>query len=137
MKNRTVIRVILLLVCLTLSTAVIYASYQAPANSNTQALLVNLGTEVLGLGTAIIFVEYILERQRELEKCFNMAQATLHEIQYAVWVWQGGNKEFNVYLLLEVLSRVKKSDRLAVPTENLLLVLGTRAGNRLRIDQNT
>jgi len=94
--------------------------------------LLNLGTELVGIVLTIAFVDQILERRKNEESAKKIAWEALHDLDHAVWVWQGGAREFDLDELAGLLTHVTDSDPLPQFTQNLFLRIGCRADNTLR-----
>jgi hypothetical protein len=96
------------------------------------ALLLNLGTEIVGIAVTVAVIDLLLERRREDVDAMAVGWRALHDVDYAVWVWQGGRREYSLDELLDLLSAVSDSDRIAEFTEGLFLNIGARADNTRR-----
>jgi len=94
---------------------------------------VNLGSELVGIVVTIVVIDWILERRRRQDEARRIALQALHELDHAVWIWQGGAREFDIAELLGLLGNVSDADPLPRFTQNLLLVAGSKAANTLRI----
>jgi hypothetical protein len=105
-------------------------------NGGTGSLLINLGTEIVGIVITVAVVEWFFERRRALERGRQVAWSALHAAEHVVWVWQGGPREVDSDQLLGILKAVSESDPLPDFTQNLLLSLGTRAKHTLHNDQS-
>jgi hypothetical protein len=128
-------RVLLTAGFLALGSLVLLLSVYLGAEGTSGALLLNLGTEILGIVLTIAIVDWLFERRRRSADARAMAWEVLHSIDELVWVWQGGKRELNVDELLALLDVVGQSDPIAHFTEDLLMDLGTRSGNTLRLRQ--
>jgi len=96
-----------------------------------QSLLINLGTEIIGIILTVAVVEYFFERRKNLERGRQVAWSALHAVEHAVWVWQGGPRSIETDQLLGILGAVTDEDPLPDFTQNLLLGIGTRAKQAL------
>jgi hypothetical protein len=119
-----------------LSSWMIYWARGHP-NNEDRDLWLNLGTELLGIVLTVAVVEWLFERRRRQENAQRMAWRVLHELDHAVWVWQGGRRGFSIDELLGLLSLVEDDDPLPPFTETLLLRLGSSADNTLRHEPET
>jgi hypothetical protein len=109
----------------------------APTSSLTRDdFFLNLGTEILGIAVTIGMVEWLLERQRRRERAREITWHALHELDHAVWVWQGGSRSFNLAELWALLAAASPSDPVAAETGNLLFNIGALAENTLRVDED-
>lgn len=93
----------------------------------------NLGAEIMGIAMTVAVVDWLIERSKLREEAQRIAWATLHDMDHAVWVWQGGRREFHLDELVAILSLVKEDDPLPVFTKNLFANLGMRASDTLRL----
>jgi len=96
-------------------------------------LWLNLAAEILGMAMTVAIVDWLIERSKLMEEARRLAWATLHEIDHAVWVWQGGRREFHLDELAAVLSLVSDMDPMPVFTQNMMANLGMRAADSLRL----
>lgn len=110
---------------------VIGSAFGVEANSPTQSLLINMGTEIVGIVITVAVVEWFFERRRHLERARQLAWSALHAVEHGIWVWQGGPREVQTDQLLGMLRAVDPGDPLPDFTQNLLLGLGTRAKHLL------
>ena len=98
--------------------------------------LLNLGTEIFGIVITIVIVDYLLEKRKQEEAAKNIAWEALNFLDHAIWVWQGGAREFNLNELSALLDLIEEEDPLPPFTQNLLLQIGSRADNSLRTKEN-
>lgn len=105
-------------------------------NSGTGSLLINLGTEILGIVIIVAVVEWFFEKRRNVERGRQVAWSALHAVEHVVWVWQGGPREVDSDQLLGILRAVDDDDALPDFTQNLLLSLGTRSKHTLHNDKD-
>jgi len=119
---------------LVIAAGVIWSAFivQEPTR---QSLLINLGTEIVGIILTVAVVEYFFERRRNLERGRQVAWSALHAVEHAVWVWQGGPRSIESDQLLGILGAVTDDSPLPDFTQNLLLGLGTRAKQALHNEQ--
>lgn len=110
---------------------VIWSAFLVEPGTTTQSLLVNLGTEIVGIVITVAVVEWFFERRRNLERARQLAWSALHAAEHGIWIWQGGPREVETDQLLGMLSAVTPVDPLPDFTQNLLLGLGTRAKHLL------
>jgi hypothetical protein len=119
---------------LLLSVLVLWFGYMAGTERYTGDLLLNLGTEILGIVVTLAVVDWFLERRRLQERGRQLAWQALHGVEHAAWVWQGGPRQLETDELLGILSAVREVDPLPDFTQNLLLAIGTRAKQGLKHD---
>ncbi len=96
-------------------------------------LLLNLGTEVVGIAMVVAIVDWLIERSKLAEEAQRIAWNILHDLDHAVWVWQGGRREFHLDELAALLELVKENDVITPSTRVLLANLGVRASDMLRL----
>ncbi len=102
----------------------------------TQSLLINLGTEIIGIVITVAVVEWFFERRKNLERARQVAWSAMHAVEHSVWVWQGGPREIESDQLLGMLRSVQEDAALPDFTQNLFLSLGTRSKHALHNDQS-
>ena len=119
---------------LLLSMVVLWVGYLRGTDRFSGDLLMNLGTEILGIVVTVAVVEWFLERRRLQERGRQLAWQALHSVEHAVWVWQGGPRQLETDELLGLLSAVSEDDPLPDFTQNLLLMVGTRSKQGLKHD---
>lgn len=124
---------------LIVAALVVWSAYvmggQAGHDALSVNLLVNLGTEIMGIVITVAVVEWFFERRRNLERGKQVAWSALHAIEHVVWVWQGGPRQVETDQILGILRSVGDADPLPDFTQNLLLSLGTRSKQTLHNDQ--
>ncbi|UCC26494.1 MAG: hypothetical protein JSU98_05190 [Gemmatimonadales bacterium] len=124
-------RIIVPAAFLAIAGLVIWSAFLVTNGTTTQSLLVNLGTEIVGIVITVAVVEWFFERRRSLERARQLAWSALHASEHGIWVWQGGPREVETDQLLGMLKAVTAEDPLPDFTQNLLLGLGTRAKHLL------
>lgn len=105
----------------------IHLALRIGGESPAGAFMMNLSTEIVGIGITVAIVDWLLERRTKWEESRRIAWRVLHELDYAVWVWQGGRRELISDELLGLLAETQKDDPLPAFTENLLLRIGSGA----------
>ena len=98
------------------------------------SLLINLGTEIVGIVMTVAIVEWFFERRRLQTRGRQLAWDSLYAIEHAVWVWQGGPRQMDPDEVRGVLNAVGKDDPLPDFTEGLLLNIGTKSRRLLNDD---
>ncbi len=124
-------RIIVPAAFLVVAGLVIWSAFLVSNGTTTQSLLVNLGTEIVGIVITVAVVEWFFERRRNHERARQLAWSALHAAEHGIWVWQGGPREVETDQLLGMLKAVSQEDPLPDFTQNLLLGLGTRAKHLL------
>lgn len=119
---------------LLVATAIVWASFLMGAETPTGNLLINLGTEIMGIVLTVAVVEWFFEKRRHATRGRQLAWDALHAVENAVWVWQGGPRQLETDELLGLLRAVDEDDELTDTTEGLFLSLGTRSRRLLTND---
>lgn len=119
-------------VFLLLSAVVIAVAFNLGTERPTGDLLLNLGTEIMGIVLTVTIVDWFFERRRLHTRARQLSWSALHQLEHAVWVWQGGPRQLETDELLGILSAVEPDDPLPESTQNLLLSLGTRSKQALK-----
>ncbi len=96
-------------------------------------LLPNLAAEIVGLALTVALVDWLIERAKMADEAQKMAWAMLHDIDHAVWVWQGGRREFHLDEMYALLDMVQEHEPVAESTQELLANLGVRASDNIRL----
>ena len=119
-------------VFLLLSAVVIAVAFTMGTERPAGDLLLNLGTEIMGIVLTVTIVDWFFERRRLQTRARQLSWGALHQLEHAVWVWQGGPRQLETDELLGILSAVGPEDPLPESTQNLLLSLGTRSKQALK-----
>lgn len=119
---------------LAIAAAVLWLSFVVGVGTPMGTLLVNLGTEIVGIVITVAVVEWFFEKRRIQNRGRQLAWDAFHSIQQAVWVWQGGPREMDTDEVRGVLDAVGEADPIADFTEGLLLNIGTRSRRLLHND---
>ena len=120
---------------LIIAAIILSISFLFGVDTTTGNLLINLGTEIVGIVLTVAIVEWFFERRRLQNRGRQLAWDALHAIGHAVWVWQGGPREMDTEEVLGLLDGVGKEDPLPDFTEGLMLAIGTRSRRLLHDDQ--
>ena len=92
-----------------------------------------LGTEGTGIALTVIIVDWLLERKRMREEVVRLAWRLMHEIDNCVYMWQGGRREFHLDEMAALLQMVESRDKVAPTTEIVLVQLGVKASDAVRL----
>ena len=130
-------RAIVTAVFLLVSALVVWLAFAVGVNSGVGQLLLNLGVEIMGIVLTVAVVEWFFERRRLQGDARQIAWNTLHAVESAVWVWQGGPRELETDDLLGLLHAVDDEHALADFTEALFFNIGTRSKQVLHRDMET
>ncbi len=119
---------------LLVALAIVWVSFLVGAETPTGNLLINLGTEIMGIVLTVAVVEWFFEKRRNGTRGRQLAWDALHAVENAVWVWQGGPRQLESDELLGILRAVDADDALTESTEGLFLSIGTRSRRLLTND---
>lgn len=119
---------------LVLAGGVIWTAFLVGADTPRGNVLVNLGTEIVGIVITVAVVEWFFEKRRHHTRGRQLAWDTLHAVESAVWVWQGGPRQMESDEILGLLSKADDDDPLPDFSEALFLSIGTRSRRLLTND---
>lgn len=125
-------RIAIALVVLLVAVTLLVAGMSGHFAEKWPELALNLGTELIGIVVTVLIVDWLMERRRTADEARRIALTALHDVDHAIWVWQGGARKFDLAELSKLLGQVKNDDPLPEFTQNLLLIIGSRAANSLR-----
>lgn len=128
------IRLVVTAVFLLVSVGLILAAFRTGADTGSGTLLINLGTEIFGVFVTIAVVEWFLERRRKQDRARELAWSTLHGLERAVWVWQGGPRQMKTDELLGLIAGIRSQEPPEPATRALLVALGSQARETLDLD---
>ncbi len=129
-----VLRITLVGGFLSVAGVMLWVSFIIGVETSTGTLLVNLGTEIMGIVITVAVVEWFFERRRLQTRGRQLAWDALHAVEHAVWVWQGGPREMDTDEVRGILNSVGGEDPLPDFTEGLFLNIGTRSRRLLNND---
>lgn len=121
---------------LVVAALVLWVAFIVGADTASGNLLINLGTEIVGIVITVAVVEWFFERRRLHNRARQLAGNVLHAVEHAVWVWQGGPRQMDTDEVRAVLHTASKADPLPDFTEGLLLNIGTRSRRLLNNDSD-
>lgn len=129
MKTPTlkVTRLVLAVTLVVVAGVLVIAAFQLEGGGRGSELLMGLATEVFGIIVTLAVVDWMLERRRRQERARDLAWATLHSVERAVWVWQGGPRRVSTDELLGIIQGIDPSDELQPFARSLLAAVGTRS----------
>jgi hypothetical protein len=128
------IRIVVVALFLLVSVGLVLAAFQTGADSRSGTRRINLGTEIFGVFITIAVVEWFLERRRKQDRARELAWSTLHALQRAVWVWQGGPREMKTDEMLGLIAGIRSQEPPEPVTRALLASLGSQARETLDLD---
>jgi hypothetical protein len=120
-------RVVFAIVFAIVSGGLILGGWAAGFSTPMGEILGNLGTEVFGILVTIALVDWFLEKRRRQDRGRELAWSTLHSIEHAVWVWQGGPRHLATDELLGLVTGIEAGDEMAPFTEALLQNVGLQS----------
>ena len=129
MKTPTlkVTRLVLAITLVVVAGILVIAAFQLEGGGRGSELLMGLATEVFGIIVTLAVVDWMLERRRRQERARDLAWATLHSVERAVWVWQGGPRRVSTDELLGIVQGIDATDELQPFARSLLAAVGTRS----------
>jgi len=130
------LRIVLAVGLLVLAVIMITVSMLLPSTTDFKELFLNLGSEIIGITITVAIVNWLIERSKMREEAQRIAWSMLHDIDHAVWVWQGGRREFHLDELVAILDLIEPTDRVMPFTQNLMANLGVRAADTLRLQSS-
>jgi len=128
------LRAIVTAAFLLIAVLVLWMAFFVGAETSMGTLLINLGTEIVGIVMTVAVVEWFFERRRLQTRGRQLAWDSLHATQSAVWVWQGGPRGMETDEVLGILRAVAEDDPFPDFTEGLFLNIGTRSRRLLNND---
>ncbi len=129
MKTPTlkVTRLVLAVTLVVVAGVLVFAAFQLEGGGRGSELMMGLATEVFGIIVTLAVVDWMLERRRRQERARDLGWATLHSVERAVWVWQGGPRRVTTDELLGIVQGIDTSDDLQPFARSLLAAVGTRS----------
>lgn len=113
------------------SVAIVVWSYLVGVNTPTGTVLVNLGTEIFGILITLAVVDWLLERRRLQDRARELSWRILHNVERAVWLWQGGPRRLETDELLGLIAGIGGEDRLEPYTRAQLMSIGGQSREAL------
>ncbi len=121
------IRLVLAVTFVLVAGVLLFAAFQMEGGRRSTELLLGLATEMFGIIVTLAVVDWMLERRRRQERARDLAWATLHAVERAVWVWQGGPRRVTTDELLGLVLGIDSKDEHQPFTRSLLAGVGTRS----------
>jgi hypothetical protein len=122
-----VTRLVLAVTLVVVAGVLVVAAFQLEGGGRGSELMMGLATEVFGIIVTLAVVDWMLERRRRQERARDLAWATLHSLERAVWVWQGGPRRVSTDELLGIVQGIGTADDLQPLARSLLATVGTRS----------
>ena len=102
-------------------------------NATYTDLMFNLGAEIIGIAMTVAIVDWLIERNKMSDDSQHLAWRMLHEIDQAIWVWQGGRQEFHLDELAALIDLIAEGEGPIESTQDLFVNLGRAASDSLRL----
>lgn len=115
-----------------IATAILWLGFHTQ-DTNQSSLWLNIGTEIIGIVLTVAIVDWLFEKRRVREEAEKMAWRALDQLDHAVWVWQGGARQFDLGELKGLLSLVTTDDPVPQFTQNLFMQIAGRAAHTLQV----
>lgn len=116
---------------LTLATTLVLLSNYVFSTGETHLWLEDLGKEAIGVVFTVATLDWLQDMRQAKTAARNMALEVLHQLDYVVWVWQGGDRAPNINELVALLDAADPEDHVAWFVENMLIRLGSRSAETL------
>ena len=97
------------------------------------AFFLHFGSIALEICATVGLVEWLLEREKQKEEEVRLAKRTLHDLNFAIWVWTGGRLSIHPREVEKRLDAIQDSDRMEPFTENLLVQLASKSFATLKL----
>lgn len=120
-------RLVLAIGLVMVAGVLVFAAFQLEGGGRGSELLMGLATEVFGIIVTLAVVDWMLERRRRQERARDLAWASLHSVERAVWVWQGGPRRVTTDELLGIIQGIDPDDDIQPLARSLLAAVGTRS----------
>lgn len=120
-------RLVLAITLVLVAGGLLLAAFQMEGGLRGSELLMGLAIEVFGIIVTLAVVDWMLERRRRQERARDLAWTTLHSVERAVWVWQGGPRRVTSDELLGLILGIDTKDALQPVTRSLLAAVGARS----------
>ena len=120
-------RLVLAITLVLVAGGLLFTAFQMEEGRRASDLLMGFATEVFGILVVLAVVDWMLERRRRQERARDLGWATLHSVERAVWVWQGGPRRATSDELLGIVRGIDTKDELQPFTCSLLAGVGARS----------
>lgn len=127
------IRITISIILVLVASGLLITSLMLTGDNRAGDVLLNLGTEVVGIALTVAIVDWLIERHRFRDEAEKAAWRLLHDIDQAVWIWQGGRREFNLDELASLLRMIEPDDVISDPAREMLVTVGSHASDELRL----
>lgn len=96
----------------------------------------SIGTEVIGIAITVAIVDALFELRRKQVEARSLARRILSQLDYTVWVWQGGRRDSSIYELNALLRMIDPDDDVTDSTAELIFLLGCEAQSALELQED-
>ncbi len=120
-------RLVLAITLVLVAGGLLLAAFQMEGGLRGSELLMGLAIEVFGIIVTLAVVDWMLDRRRRQERARDLAWTTLHSVERAVWVWQGGPRRATSDEVLGLILGIDAKDALQPFTRSLLAAVGARS----------
>lgn len=96
----------------------------------------NIGTDFIGIALTVLIIDWLYERRAEASERLSVAISVLQELDYAVWVWQGDRRGFDLDGLFTRAHMASPEDPFPDYTQNLFMRLGSRCVSHLSLKRD-
>ncbi|MEP6906485.1 MAG: hypothetical protein ABI858_00670 [Pseudoxanthomonas sp.] len=120
---------------LSLATLMLALVFSGKLTEQAAGVLSNLATELAGIVLTVIFVDWLFERRRLGDEIEKISLRALHQLDHAVWVWQGDARHFDLAELLARVNSIEPDDPLPPFTQNLFMQIGSKSSDTIRLSK--
>jgi hypothetical protein len=113
--------------------AVVVGSLLAASNDVIRS---GIGIEIIGIAITVAIVDALFEFRRKQVEARSLARRILSQLDYMMWVWQGGRRDSSIYELNALLRMIKAHHDLTDSTAELIFLLGCEAQSALELQDD-
>jgi hypothetical protein len=107
--------------------AVLAVTFGSLLAASDDPVMSGVGTEVIGIAITVAVVDALFEFRRKQVEARSLARRILSQLDYTVWVWQGGRRESSIDELMALLRVNDDNWEIADSTSELIFSLGCEA----------
>lgn len=111
----------------------VWVAFAMSASVDVPGLLLNAAAELFGIVATVLIIDNLLDVRRREEDRKRIAREVIHELDHAIWVWQGGRRAFSAPELLWLCSNIQPTDPVPPFLQNLFIRLGSKSANTVRL----
>lgn len=122
--------------CLAGSAVLLFVSDSFGNSIHREEVVRHLAVALIEVALTVAAIDWFLDRHQRRAEASKIALNALEEIHYAIWVWLGGKRRFDLSEMYGLLEAATDEDKPAYFTENLLMRIGAKASHtdKLRDD---